>query len=80
VSCCWRGADQLQIAAVFVFIGECKRWSGSKAVKQALAQLFSYTTWRDARLALLFFVGTRDPSSTLAAVREELEASEQFIE
>jgi hypothetical protein len=63
-----------------VFIGECKWWSGPKAVTEALAQLFSYTTWRDTRLALLFFVGTKDPSPTLGAARERLEASEQFIE
>jgi hypothetical protein len=63
-----------------VFIGECKRWSGPKAVTAALAQLFSYTTWRDTRLALLFFVSSKDPSPTLAGAREQLELSEHFIE
>jgi hypothetical protein len=63
-----------------VFICECKRWSGPKAVTEALDQLFSYTTWRDSRLALLFFVDSKDPTAVVAKARERLEGSQQFIE
>ena len=46
-----------------VFIGECKWWGGAKAMERALEQLFSYATWRDTKLALIFFVDRKDPSA-----------------
>lgn len=33
------------------YIAECKVWKGAKAFKEALIQLFSYTTWRDTKVA-----------------------------
>jgi hypothetical protein len=48
-----------------VFIGECKWWSGPGAVTDALDQLFSYTTWRDTKLALIFFVDRKNPTAVV---------------
>jgi len=42
------------------FIGECKWWHGPKALHEAFDQLFGYTTWRDSRAALIFYVPTKD--------------------
>lgn len=35
------------------FIAECKIWSGTKVVEEAIEQLFSYSTWKDNKLALV---------------------------
>jgi hypothetical protein len=37
------------------FIAECKVWYGEKEFLKAIAQLFSYTTWRDHKTALVIF-------------------------
>lgn len=37
------------------FIGECKLWSGSKGLSDALNQLLGYLTWRDSKAALIIF-------------------------
>jgi hypothetical protein len=43
-----------------VFIAECKRWNGAKALAQALDQLLGYSTWHDTKLALVIFVDRAD--------------------
>ena len=63
-----------------VFIAECKWWSGPVGAGEALEQLFSYTTWRDTKLALIFFVDRKDPSAVVEKVRELLAEHELFIE
>jgi len=63
-----------------VFIGECKWWRGPKALDEALTQLFGYTTWRDTRVALIFFVPTKDITRTIESAREAIEQRDEFIE
>ncbi|HEX5375857.1 MAG TPA: hypothetical protein VFW48_06840 [Solirubrobacterales bacterium] len=53
-----------------IFIAECKRWAGEKAAIDALDQLLGYATWRDSKLALIFFVNRKD----IAAVTEKAKA------
>ncbi|ADB53596.1 conserved hypothetical protein [Conexibacter woesei DSM 14684] len=62
-----------------VFVAECKWWSGPAAFalpdreeSSALDQLLGYTTWRDAKLALVMFVDRKDMGRVLAAARETL--------
>ena len=38
-----------------VFIAECKIWKGPSTFDNALSQIFSYTTWRDCRVAIIIF-------------------------
>jgi hypothetical protein len=59
-----------------VFIGECKRWKGPESVQKALDQIFSYATWRDTKLALIFFVDRKDPTAVVDKVRELLGADD----
>jgi hypothetical protein len=42
------------------FIGECKFWGGEVKLGETFEQLLSYTTWRDNRLALVFFVRNKN--------------------
>ncbi len=37
------------------FVAECKLWKGSKYISEGVDQLLSYTTWRDAKTALVIF-------------------------
>lgn len=62
------------------FIGECKWWGGPKALEEALTQLFGYTTWRDTRVALLFFVPTKEITKTIESAREAFEQRGEFLE
>jgi hypothetical protein len=63
-----------------VFIGECKWWGGPKALEEALAQLFGYTTWRDTRVALIFFVPTKEITKTIASAHNSFEQRPEFLE
>lgn len=37
------------------FVAECKIWKGPSTFDNALSQIFSYTTWRDCRVAIIIF-------------------------
>lgn len=37
------------------FIAECKIWSGPKSLANAVEQLLGYSTWRDAKISVIFF-------------------------
>ena len=42
------------------FIAECKMWTGEGEVPKAFDQLDSYSTWRDCKAALIYFVDRKD--------------------
>lgn len=42
------------------FIGECKIWNGKSGLTKAIEQLDSYTTWRDCKTSLIYFVRKKD--------------------
>jgi hypothetical protein len=54
-----------------VFVGECKWWTGEKALGEAIDQLLSYLPWRDEKAALIVFIDRKDAS----AVFEKAEAA-----
>lgn len=61
-----------------VFIAECKRWTGEKAAIDALEQLLSYTTWRDSKLALIFFVDRKDIAAVVEKSKTVIPAHASF--
>lgn len=69
-----------------VFVGELKWWSGEQAFagtvsgadRSALDQLLSYSTWRDAKLALVLFVAAKDITGVIARARRRLEDHDAF--
>ena len=61
-----------------LFIGECKIWSGAKAFTEAIDQLFSYTAWRDTRLALIVFVEQKKLTEVIAKARAALSEHPEF--
>jgi len=56
------------------FIAECKMWTGQKKVEEAVKQLDSYTTWRDCKTALIYFVRNQDFLKTVDAAKEAINA------
>src|SRR5205823_6423070 len=62
------------------FIGECKWWDGPKKVHEAFDQLFGYTTWRDSRVALIFYLRTKAPTEAVEKARAEIAGREEFLE
>jgi hypothetical protein len=62
------------------FIGECKWWSGAKAMGEAFDQLVGYTTWQDSRVALIFYVPTQDMSATIETAKSTLAERDEFID
>jgi hypothetical protein len=62
------------------FIGECKWWEGAKEADKAIDQLLGYTTWEDARLALIFYVRTKSITTATTAARSVLEERDEFLE
>jgi len=48
-----------------VFIAECKFWKGATSLMRAVAQLLSYTTWRDTKTALILLNRNADFSAVL---------------
>ena len=61
-----------------IFIAECKRWAGEKAAIDALDQLLGYATWRDSKLALIFFVDRKDIAAVVEKAKAVLAAHPSF--
>ena len=50
-----------------VFVAECKFWKGASEFHKAINQLFDrYLTWRDSKVALIFFVTNKDFSKVIS--------------
>lgn len=56
------------------FIGECKFWSGPKALHSAIDQLLGYATWRDTKTALILFSRNRDFAAVLQSIAKHVPA------
>ena len=56
-----------------IFIAECKFWTGSAGLAEALDQLLGYTSWRDTKTALLVFNRDRNMSTVLSRVPETVQ-------
>lgn len=61
-----------------VFVAECKRWTGPKAIGDAVDQLLSYAGWHDVKLALMVFVETRDLTTSTQRARQAVETHAAF--
>ena len=60
------------------FIGECKFWGGERRLAETFAQLLSYTTWQDNRLALILFVRNKQMQPVIDTTRDWLGARPEF--
>lgn len=64
---------RIQFENKSAYIAECKIWHGISQFKDAITQLFSYTTWRDIKTSLIIFnKNIKDFSSITNKIKEEL--------
>lgn len=55
-----------------LFVAECKFWHGASEFHNAISQLFDrYLTWRDSKVALIFFVTNKDFSKVIETIQSE---------
>lgn len=61
-----------------IFVAECKFWAGPKTLTETVDQLLGYTTWRDAKTAIILFNRTKNLSAVLSKVPGVMEAHPNF--
>lgn len=54
------------------FIAECKVWHGQKQFSEAIAQLLSYTVWKDSKAALILFIRSSSATDIIAKAEAAL--------
>lgn len=63
-----------------LFIAECKIWHGSKLAVEAIDQLFDrYLSWRDSKVALIFFVKEKKFTEIVRKVDEVVKTHKYFV-
>lgn len=63
-----------------LFVAECKFWGGAKVLHSTISQLFDrYLTWRDSKVAILFFVKNVDFTTVLQTIRSEAPKHSYFV-
>jgi hypothetical protein len=62
-----------------LFIAECKFWKGPKSLTDAIDQLLSYMTWREAKAAILLFNRNRDFPAIVAGISDLVKSHPQFL-
>jgi len=63
-----------------LFIAECKWWKGAGVFQSTISQLFdNYVTWRDTKLAVLFFVDNKDFTNVLNQIKDEATLHSYYV-
>ncbi|WP_425236355.1 hypothetical protein [Ulvibacterium sp.] len=63
-----------------LFVAECKYWKGEAVLHETINQLFDrYLTWRDSKVAIIFFVKNKEFSKVLATIKEIIPKHEYFV-
>lgn len=63
-----------------LFVAECKFWKGEVQLHETINQLFDrYLTWRDSKVAILFFVKNKDFSAVLSTIRASIQKHPYFF-
>ena len=63
-----------------LFVAECKYWKGEGVLFETINQLFDrYLTWRDSKVAIIFFVKNKEFSKVLKTLQESIPKHEYFV-
>lgn len=62
-----------------VFIGECKVWKGEKQLHSTIDQLLGYSTWRDTKAAIIFFVPNKDITNVIETVDNKTSEHSNYL-
>ena len=64
-----------------LFIAECKWWKGAGIFHPTINQLFdNYITWRDTKVAIIFFVDNKDFSNVLGQIEDEAKKHQYYVQ
>lgn len=64
-----------------LFIAECKWWKGAGVFHSTINQLFdNYITWRDTKVAIMFFVDNKDFSNVLEQIEDEAKKHQYCVQ
>ncbi len=69
----------LRVGGENIFIAECKFWKGSQVLKETFDQLLGYTTWRDAKLAMLIFNRNKNFTAVLQQIPQVIQEHPNFV-
>lgn len=62
------------------FIAECKVWHGPNTFSDALSQIFSYSTWRECRIAILIFnLSLKNFGGLIAKLDEQIKLNSSHV-
>lgn len=61
-----------------MFIAECKVWKGRKYLLDAIDQLFSYSSWKDAKTAIIIFNRSGNHSNILGKISSIMTSHPKF--
>lgn len=62
-----------------LFVAECKFWKGEAVLHDTIDQLFDgYLTWRDSKVAIIFFVKNKDFSNVLDTIAQSVVKHKYF--
>lgn len=79
---CFRKKGKTDISIEYdnrsAFVAECKIWSGKQILKEALAQLQSYITWRDTKDCLIIFSRNKDFFKVLDEIKKNMPNEENY--
>ncbi|MEJ8820266.1 hypothetical protein [Lacibacter sp. H407] len=63
-----------------LFVAECKYWKGEAVFHETINQLFDrYLTWRDSKVAIIFFVTNKEFSKVLSTIQESVKKHPYFF-
>jgi len=63
-----------------LFVAECKFWKGEAILHETINQLFDrYLTWRDSKVAIIFFVTNKEFSKVLATIQDSIKKHPYFF-
>jgi hypothetical protein len=61
-----------------IFIAECKFWKGGESFTATIDQLLNYTTWRDAKTAIVIFNRNKNTSAVNQQIPDLAKVHPQF--
>lgn len=63
-----------------LFVAECKFWKGKSVFFETINQLFDkYLTWRDSKVAIIFFVTNKEFSKVLQTINESVKSHPYYL-
>ncbi len=61
------------------FVAECKIWKGKNILQGTIDQLLGYTTWKDSKLAIVFFnKNNKDFFNTINVLNSNINSTKKF--